>query len=349
MRCSQPLPREWERRLRMRLYAWEHFRDDQVLDDRFRVGYVHSDSGWGLAAQRVHSDVTRGAYYWYGPLKDESDLAKLRPPHTEVDEQATREQLETARDVFAGLLRVELGTSYWWSTSLIGEFAQLRGLEQIMVDMCERPAWVHEVMSFLLRGRLAWLEDLEARGLLALNNGNDYVGSGGFGFSHELPAPGFDSADVRTRDMWGFAEAQEITGVSPAMHDEFVLQYQIPLLERFGLNCYGCCEPLDAKFDLVKKVPRLRRVSISPWCDREIAAKALEDKYVYSWKPHPAYLADVTFDPEAVRADIRHTLEVASGCVLEMIIKDTHTCNREPWRFDSWTQVAMEEAERAAH
>ena len=348
MTCEHPLMREWERALRMRLYAWEHFHDDQVLDYSFRVHHVYKDSGWGMEPRKVYSDTNRGAYYWYGPLREEGELAKLHPPRTEVDWPATEQQLELAHQVFDGLLHVELKTSFWWSISLIGEFAMLRGLEQIMVDMCERPRWVHEVMRFLMNGRLQWLDSLEQQSLLALNNGNDYVGSGGFGFSDELPAPAFDDSHVRTRDMWGFAEAQEITGISPAMHDEFVMQYQIPLLERFGLNCYGCCEPLHHKFHVIMQAPRLRRISISPWCDREIAAEALEDKYIFSWKPHPGYLADITFDPEAVRANIRETLDIARGCVVEMIIKDTHTCNNQPERFDQWTQVAMGEAERAA-
>ena len=97
----------------------------------------------------------------------------------------------------------------------------------------------------------------------------------------------------------------------------------LPLLDLFGLNCYGFCEPLHNKFDVVKKVPRLRRISISPWCDRAIAAEALQDQYVYSWKPTPADIAAVTFDPEHVRAYIRETLDIARGCIVEIVLKDT--------------------------
>jgi len=346
--CSDPLLRSWERQLRMRLYAWEHFAHDEVLDSTFRVSHVAEQSGWGLEPERVESTMPRGAYYWHGAIRNESDLDRLHRPRTVVDWQATDQRLALAHEVFDGYLQVELKSSFWWSLSLIGELAQLRGLEQVMLDMCERPEFVHRAMSILLQGRLEWLADLENQGLLALNNGNDYVGSGGFGFTHELPAPGFDGQHVRPCDMWGFAEAQEISGVSPAMHDEFVLQYQLPILERFGLNCYGCCEPLHQKFGILAKVPRLRRVSVSPWCDVRIAAEALAGKAIFSWKPHPAYLADVTFDSEAVRRYIRTALEIARGCVVEIVLKDTHTCNNQPERFDQWTRIAMEEAERAA-
>jgi len=148
--------------------------------------------------------------------------------------------------------------------------------------------------------------------------------------------------------MWGFTEAQEITAVSPQMHWEFAMQYEVPIHERFGLTYYGCCEPLDAKFDYVKRLPNLRVVSISPWCDRAIAAQALEDKYVYGFKPHPGHLAAVQFDGEYVRQYLRETLEIARGCLIEMVLKDTHTCNHQPQRFDEWTRIAQEESLRAA-
>ena len=50
-------------------------------------------------------------------------------------------------------------------------------------------------------------------------------------------------------------------------------------------------------------------------------------------------------DDEESVATIRRALEIsqAHACVLEMILKDTHTCEFHPERFDIWTQVAREE------
>ena len=126
---------------------------------------------------------------------------------------------------------------------------RLRGLEQFMLDMIEHPDELHRLMAFLRDGHLAKLEWLEQNELLSLNNDGTYVGSGGFGWSHRATAAGL-CGHVRARDMWGFAESQETVGVSPTMFAEFVLPYQLPILERFGLNCYGCCEPLDARWRL---------------------------------------------------------------------------------------------------
>ena len=55
-----------------------------------------------------------------------------------------------------------------------------------------------------------------------------------------------------------------------------------------------------------------------------------------------------SFIENDVRSYIRHTIEVSreNGCVLEMILKDTHTCEHHPERFDRWTQIAREEVNR---
>ncbi|MFH1742713.1 MAG: hypothetical protein ABIH23_27215 [bacterium] len=237
------------------------------------------------------------------------------------------------------------GINWWNPASVIGYLAELRGLDQLMLDMCDRPEWVHEAMAFFSEGLHRLLKQIEALNLLELTNRDQYTGSGGLAYTDELPAPGFDGVHVRLKDTWGFAEAQEISEVSPRMHEEFCLQYQIPLLEQFGLNCYNCCEDITHKFATIKKVPRLRRVSVSPFTDRRVAAEELGDRYVYSWKPHPGMVA-ADYDPEYIRKVTRETLEIARGCIVEMIMKDTHTVNHEPQRLTVWTDICREEVER---
>jgi hypothetical protein len=347
--CQQSPYRGWEQGLLTRLYNWEHFADDQVTDANFGISPVATTTGWGMEPEFCRPELPRGALRWEGQLKQPEDLDRLRQPETIVDWEATRRLEEQAREVFEGILEVQLRAGHWWSLSLIGELAMLRGLEQMLYDMALEPQFVHEVMSRLQAGRLRWLDSLEAQGLLALNNRNHGVGSGGLGFTEELPAPGFDPAQVRCRDMWGFAEAQEVSSISPQMFREFVVNYQLPILQRFGLNCYGCCEPLHDRFEHVLAVPRLRRISISPWCDLEISARTLQGKCVFSWKPNPARLAAISFDEELVRRETRRCLEItrAHGCVVEIILKDTHTCNHEPRRFDRWSEIAQDEAQRS--
>ena len=119
-------------------------------------------------------------------------------------------------------------------------------------------------------------------------------------------------------------------------------QYERRLLEPFGLNGYGCCEDLTDKLDLVLAIPNIRRISISPWADVARCAEKIGGDYVFSWKPNPAHLVGA-FDEDRIRAYIGKTLDAARGSALELVLKDTHTCEHKPERFTRWTQIAREE------
>ena len=54
------------------------------------------------------------------------------------------------------------------------------------------------------------------------------------------------------------------------------------------------------------------------------------------------------WDPDAVRAHIRDFLDRTRGCVVEMILKDTHTCRHQPRRMWEWVKIAKEETTRFA-
>jgi hypothetical protein len=195
---------------------------------------------------------------------------------------------------------------------------------------------------------LSRLDQYEQLGALSLNNGNVGVGPGGLGYTDELPSDGFDAARVRAIDQWAHATTQIFAEVSPAMHDEFALTYEKRFLSRFGLAGYGCCEPLDRKLDIVKTLPNLRRVSMSPWVDAARGAEGLGDEYVFSYKPNPAVIGMESWDVELARAQLRDALEESRGCVVEVLMKDLHECRRQPQRMWEWVDMAMRLAEEYA-
>ncbi|MCC6485388.1 MAG: hypothetical protein IT209_11130 [Armatimonadetes bacterium] len=346
LECQTDQGRLWETWLRQEIFWGAEMGDDRVTCDVFNIGYVHSETGYGAQETYTHSGHG-GSYVWDAPVKDLDDISSLHPSLACVDHEATENMLDLARETFEGLLRVRLRHTWQWSVGLTLPLVHLRGLEQMMLDMLENPTGLHRIMAFLRDAHLARLEALESAGLLCLNNEGDYVGSGGFGWTDELPAEGFQGR-VRLKDLWILAESQETVGVSPAMFEEFVFDYQLPILERFGLSCYGCCEPLDNRWYAIKRIPNLRRVSVSPWSDVAVMAENLQDRYIMSMKPNPVALATETFDEDFIRCDLRTRLEKAHGCVVEIIMKDTHTIGRDPARVKRWSAIAREEAERAA-
>jgi hypothetical protein len=284
------------------------------------------------------------------PLKKLEDMEKLTYPDLQPDESATSMVTSALSEVFRGILPVKVLCPLP-GVDLLGEATMLRGPKQCLADMTDNRKFLHRLMAFLARGVAGDLDRLERGGFLTLNNGNQYTDSGGMGYTAELPRSAArggaaGTGPVRLSDLWGHGVTQALSGVSPAQHEEFLLEHQLPLLDRFGLVAYGCCEPSTYKFDMMKRrVPRLRRVSVSPWCDIGTAAEALGDKFVLSWKPTPAMLAGV-FDPDVVRRYIRETLEKARGCIVEIILKDTVTIGRDPERIRAWTRIAREEIQR---
>ncbi len=346
LQCNSELARQWEFELRIKDFYGARMRDDRVIDARFTLRPVAQETGWGLQTPIIGRGEGK-AFTWDPPLKDLNDLSGLRVPAATVDGEATDRLKAFAEELFDDVLSVDVKGVWWWSLGMTQRLVYLRGLEQMMFDMLENPEGFHRLMAFMRDAQLARLDQLEADGLLCLNNGNDYVGSGGFGFTDELPATGHHGL-VRTRDMWGFCESQETLGVAPEMFEEFVFQYQLPILERFGLNCYGCCEPLDGRWAVVKKTPRLRRVSVSAWAAPERMAEYLGNRFIFSAKPNPAHLAVPVFDEAPVRRDLRRIVEAARGCPLELIMKDNQTIAKDPARVCRWVEIAREEMERVA-
>lgn len=342
--CQSKLARQWEYSLRREIFWGEEMQDDRVILPYFDISYVYSESDWGMHETRIGGE-NGGAYVWDAPLATYADLGKLHSPIINIDYPATTRLLVLAHNILGDLLPVRLKGAWWWTLGMTWTAVTLRGLNQLMLDMMDHPDELHRYMAILRDGTQARLDFLESNGLLSQNSDGSYVGSGGFGWSHDLPQDDF-TGHVRCQDMWGFAESQETTLVSPAMFGEFILPYQLPILERFGLNCYGCCEPLDKRWEYVKRVPRLRRVSVSAWANVPDMAEKLGNSYLFSWKPYPTDLAMSTFDEDRIRADLRSMMATTRNCRVEVIMKDNNTIGHDPNRPVRWVRIAREEAER---
>ncbi len=351
--CEDPWCREQQRWFRYHLYMWRHLKDDFVFDDAVYVPVVVRTGSWGVEVQATRPDHFFGAARFEPVIRDERDLEKLRIPEIEVDWEETERNYQRCAELYDGLLPVrKRGVVGFWF-AIFDQYIQWRGLGQAFMDMVDRPQWLHQILNLMTEAHLAHLDYLEQAGALSLNNGSNgtqAAGPNGLAFTDELPQPDFDGVHVRTIDMWGHATTQIFADVSPAMHEEFALQYESRFLSRFGLTTYGCCEPLHRKVDLIlRHIPRLRRLSMSPWVDVAVGAEALGRRAIFSYKPNPAVFSGDTWDPQRVEAGLREVLEKTRGCVVEIIMKDLHHCNWQPQRLTEWVNIAMRLAEEYAY
>jgi hypothetical protein len=347
--CTDEFLRSVEWRLRSAIYEWERFEHDKALQPTLDIDKVILDTGWGVEQRWVHSPVEGGARRFDPVVHGPEDLRRMHWPEVIVDEVESQRRLDVVRDAVGDLIAVAPSGIRHLGFHPMNFWTALRGLEEVMIDMVEEPGFLHDAMAFVEEGLRGLVRQWRELGLLELNNDNTYHATGGCGWTDELPARGYTGGTPRLCDLWASAESQELTAVSPEMHAEFAWACERRLLEPFGLTGYGCCDDLTLKLEMPLSLPSMRRVSIAPSASVERCAPVLRNRAIFSWKPNPAHLVG-EFQPAVVRRYLRRGMDVARehGCILEVILKDTHTCGNAPWKFDAWARIAREEIDAVA-
>lgn len=345
LECRDPLARVWEMALRKQIFWADKMKDDKVIEPYFDVPYSYSDTGWGLRLSKIGGE-DGGSYIVRQAIEDyEEDFQKLHHPEYIIDWEESETVMALAHELFDGILTVRRKNTWWWTLGLCWDYVNIRGMEDFMCDFVSEPEWAEQMLDLLCEGKLRMLDFLEENHLLAQNTEGTYVGSGGFGFTNDIPVVK-QGALVTTHDMWGFCDSQETVAVNPDIYGEFILPRHKKILERFALNCYGCCEPFNPRWRYVKQLPNLRRVSVSPWADWSTVPELLGNDYIASVKPMPTPLASYHMNEEVVRRDCRRAVEETKGGICEFIMKDNHTLGNNPQNAIRWVEIMREEIDR---
>jgi hypothetical protein len=347
--AEDPYLRTVENRMRRQIYQWKHMPADMALEPCVVCQKVVGNTGIGareeFGIRSIYAeDEPVSSHHFEPDLKNEEDIQKIKDPIVTYDARETEERMQALKHIFDGLLKVELRgePGFWFAIwdGLITWFGPQHGLELLVDD----PEFVHKCVSRITDAYISGLDQYVRLGLISSNNNNTRIGSGGFGHTGELPAP--KEAPFPLKDIWGSSAAQIFSNASPAMHDEFSIQYEIKWMERFGLNYYGCCEPLHDRIGILEKIPNLRKISFSPWADIGKAADRAGGKYVLSCKTSPSAFAVESFGLESMKADLEKTLEATKGCSVEILMKDISTLRGRPERLFEWERMAMRLVEK---
>jgi len=302
---------------------------------------------WGIEKDRIYDESSRG---WRNMpvIRELADLDRLSAtPHECLDDDTP--DIRAVRDLIGDILAVHVNKStvypIWGGTDLSEAPGALLGLEELMYMLYEAPELVHRLMAFTRDAVLANLDQGAAAGDWSTVENCNY------GLPPDvdgLPEPKPNSHGASLKDLWFFTHAQEFEAVSPAQHEEFLLQYQMPIMSRFGLVNYGCCETLDNKVDMLRKIPNLRRILMGPRADLARGCEKIGRDYVVSWRPNPA-MVSAGFDAAAIRSFIRQgfSAAAAAGCNIEIMLKEMMTVQNDLTRLFRWTEIAMRESENA--
>ncbi|MDP7396710.1 MAG: hypothetical protein QGF67_12145 [Lentisphaeria bacterium] len=346
MQCADPFFRGHERELRMRLFQAglgdDFIQEPWVMQRAALLG--DWDSPWGLRFERNEPDMDGGAYKPRAPLTDWQDLEKITPTPHGIDRQETARNVERITEAIGDILPVDVvpgpsGPFYCdLNADLATNLARLRGLDRLMMDMHEYPDELHALLALMRDGVLANNQAAEEAGDYSLTT--QYNQAMTYALELERPAP--NSNPRRRQALWGFCAAQEYTLVSPRFHEEFLLQYQRPIIENFGLVHYGCCEDLTRKIDILRSVRNLRSIAVAPAADLAACAGQIGTDYVLSWRPSPAEMVCCDWDEDFVRAAIRQGLNVCAGNVAHVLLKDIETVQDDPTRLARWVRIVKE-------
>ncbi|NLF93444.1 MAG: hypothetical protein GX564_06110 [Oligosphaeraceae bacterium] len=335
--CRTPAGQRIERSLRYQLY-WGALDDDSIFEPYLVLPACHRHSGWGYAIQRNRSGHPRGSFKVDYPLKDLDDLSGLQTPVHSIAEEETARQLAIWQELLDGILPVYLDRASvyrFWGGDISTDLGYLRGIENIMLDLSDNPAGLHRLCAWMSAGILKAQAEAEAAGDWSfLDHQNQAMP-----YAEELTAPGPGRA--QRADLWCFMAAQEWTLISPQHFEEFMLQYQLPILKQFALTAYGCCEDLTQKISVLRQIPNLRRIAVSPFADVGACAAQIGRDYVISYRPNPAILLGPNYR-DNIRQTMRRDCAILRGTCFDVTLKDVETVEADPRRVRDWVAITRE-------
>ena len=193
---TDPFLRKQEMDLRKRIYCWEHFRDDRVVMDCAICPIAIKDDlreeDFGLRRYIDMPADASGAHAFRPVIVEDSDIEKIQTEsQVRVDWEETERNYERLCDLYDGILPVQKrGQNFFWFAPM-DKFSQWRGIEQMLIDLIERPEWGHEALERVTAGYMSNIERLEEQNALTPGHGNAMLGSGGYGWTDQLPQPDF--------------------------------------------------------------------------------------------------------------------------------------------------------------
>ena len=342
-RVEDPYWRAVEMFLRKETYKWRRFPADMVIEPVLPVPMVITgvDYGFPVVEETVALDKNNDVvgHRYLNQLIDDDDILKIKDMDIAYDEAETKNKLAEAEELFAGIIPVR-PRGLQFHLGIWDKITGLMGVTEAYFSLCDRPEYVHRVLR---RFTDATVKGIKKAAELNIYDGNANTCHCSYIYTDDL-LPGVCAAQgMRPKDSWAYGLAQLFSSVSPDMTEEFELPYILEMAEHFGYIYYGCCDRLDDRIDLVKRIPNVRKVSCSPWSEREAFAERIGPKLTMSVKPSPAFLAGGSADFETVKKDLESYVNLAKrhNVNLEFILKDISTVRYEPERLTRWSDIAL--------
>ena len=343
LQTKHPVARYYETELRRAIYRRKHMPDDIPIEPFIRVNKAITGCDLGVEIQKstLLTDKTNDviSQHYKNQITSMDDVEKVKIPIVNHDKAETARRMEAAHELFDDILEIR-EEGYDPYLSVWDPISTWMGVESALYAMIDDPEMIHALVNRIVAAYMSMLDQLEQQELLC--GAQSLIHCTG-AYIDELPPK-----KTGTKDLWMFGLAQMLGTVSPEMYNEFEIELCMPIFQRFGLVYYGCCEPLDDKIEILRKIKNIRKLSVSPWANQNRIAEEISGQWVFSRKPNPAYLAADSFDENLIRADLSQTINLCkqNNCPLELIQKDISTVRYQPKRLWKWVEIANELVKR---
>jgi hypothetical protein len=284
--------------------------------------------------------TNQGGWKFKPPLQVPEDFDKVTIPTFTYNPEKTERALAQAHDLFDGILEVRRTCQPHLHQTTGSYVDQLRGMSEMMLDLYVQPHLIHRLCARLLEGCLRDLRAVEDSGLLTPNN------FGGMRCCDPIngdPPPG----QVRLHNLWADGNSQEFDEVSPRMFEEFLLNYQKPLFQQFGLTQYGCCEDLSQKIQQVLTIPNLRTFVCSFWTDLDQVIEAVGTDYCVMWRQSAAEVT-LSDNLDKVAQHLDKGLAKLRGHYYQVVLRELQTEGGHPGRLREFARLGIQKAEQWA-
>jgi hypothetical protein len=339
--CRNRELREIERHCKRHLIKDAIGDDTPVLPtyDIPAVFRVTPPNKWGFDIKTEQLGEAGTAWRDLPTVVSEADYERLTVPRYAFDEEATMARRDRLQDYLGDAMPVRVNPlgEFFSAATLCSEAARLCGLEEMMMNMVLAPGLVHRLMGVMQQGVMRQVAAVEDSGRLVPNTDTPM-------FLSDPLRPG-NAGGTTLQDCWIHGNSQEFDPVSPAMFEEFLLQYQKPIFARFGAVCYGCCENLTHKLDAVLSIPNLRLLTCSGWTDLGVLVEKAASRCCIMWR-HKA--ADVVCPPDTreLRRKIREQAHLLDGASYQVVLRELQTLMGHGDRLREWTLICQEELSR---
>lgn len=343
LKCTDPLCRHVEYVCRQHLYK-DWVGDDHTVEPWWDVGAAwdcDTKYAWGMRTGNLTASTEEGGFHYEPPMQSVEDYARLTVPTYTYNHQRTQQSLERMADLLGDTMPVRLACEPPLGPHHSIYLHALRGMAPMLGDLAFHPEIVHRALAKMTEGIFHALRSAEESGMLTQNNYNPMT------CSDPLNGGEDENGKVGLHNLWCLTNSQEYQEVSPKMHEEFLLNYQIPIFQQYGAVQYGCCENLTQKITGVLRIPNLRVFVCSYWTNLDTLLEACGTRYTIMWREHAATVIFAE-DMAPIRTRLEENLRKLQGHYYQVILREVETLQGRPNRIKEWAQAAIEMAEKYA-